>query len=60
MGPIEIAKPTDEEAAINALQFVKVTIGGSNITMSGYLTNGSAKMLLNELRRQGFNVKRSD
>lgn len=57
---MQIAPVTDEQAALNALTFPKVSIGGGNITMSGYLTDLSAKMLLVELERAGFKMKRDN
>lgn len=60
MGRIEFARETDEEAAIRALQFVRVTIGGPNITTSGYLTDASAKMFWAHLKHVGFKFERSD
>lgn len=59
MVAVEIYQPTDEEAVLAALRFVKVSIGGNNITMSGYLTDVSAKMLLVHLERSGFKMKRA-
>lgn len=59
---MEFAPITDEQAAIDALTFVNVALGGTavgNIKMSGHLTEISAKMLLVELKRAGFKMMRS-
>lgn len=48
----------DEEEAIEALRFVKVTVRQGIDEHAGYLTHPSGALLLVELRREGFDLIR--
>lgn len=56
---MELAKLSDEEEILGAMNFVKVTVYEGFSKRAGYLTTTSIRLLIIELNRRGFNIVRS-
>lgn len=50
---------TEQDDILYALQFVKVTVEQGIESHAGYLTDVSCHMLLVQLNRNGFEIKRA-